>query len=80
VAGPNAGTVETLTNAEYNQYNTQYEQEYGKYIPGTLFSSPRFIPGTKRDRLELWNDQTLQWDGYFDETGYHEYGFKNNAI
>ena len=29
------------------------EEQWGKYVPGTIFREPRFIPGKQRSRIPL---------------------------
>jgi hypothetical protein len=51
------------------------EEEWGKYIPGTLFAQPRFIPGKKRKSLPLMEyRQGIPFEaGWIDEDGVHRY-------
>lgn len=75
VAGPRKGQTETITSGQVEGYRKQAEKEWGKYIPETLFSGPRFIPGTKRKSLPLtgYKDGIPYDAGWIDEKGSHHY-------
>lgn len=74
VAGPRAGKSEVITSAQFEVHKKEAEDIYGRYIPGGLFSSPRFIPGTKRSSLPLMGGPLgIDKIGYVDEEGVHLY-------
>jgi hypothetical protein len=71
IAGYKAGRSEKITVENYEVYKEMVEKKFGKYIPGGLFSKPKFIPGTERKSLP-WYDEYLNERGWIDETGPHE--------
>jgi hypothetical protein len=71
VAGPRAGQTEAITSADVAAYRREAEASWGRYIPGTLFREPRFIPGTQRRTLPLYEGGLPT--GYIDESGVHRY-------
>ncbi len=71
VAGPRAGQTQPITNAEVRLYQLDAEIRYGRYIPGGFFRSPRFIPGTERRTLPLYEGN--REIGLIDEEGIHYY-------
>jgi hypothetical protein len=76
IAGPRKGQTETITKAEEESYRAEAEKVWGKYIPGTLTRSPRFIPGTKRKTLPVYSDDehgVRLETGWVDEDGVHYY-------
>lgn len=75
VAGPRKGQTETISNAQVEEYQRLAEKEWGKYIPGTLFREPRFIPGTKRKSLPLirYKYGIPYEGGRIDENGVHHF-------
>jgi hypothetical protein len=75
VAGPRKGHTEAITKEQVEAYRTQAEEEWGKYIPGSLFSEPRFIPGKKRKSLPLieYRDGLPYNAGWIDEEGVHRH-------
>jgi hypothetical protein len=85
VAGPRAGETEKTTESEFEVYKKVAEETWGKYIPGSLFREPRFIPGTQRQTLPL-TDERGRNIGYIDEAGVHRYStgsvewLRNNSI
>lgn len=44
VAGPKMGQTEDITSEQVEEYKQQAEKKWGKYIPGGIFTNPRFIP------------------------------------
>lgn len=72
IAGPRAGQTESLSDREVEDYRREGQAKYGRYIPGGLFREPRFIPGTHRRQLPIYNDWN-QETGYIDENGVHRY-------
>jgi len=74
VAGPRAGESVSITSKEVERYRREGEKVWGKYIPGSLFREPRFIPGSARKRLDLIQvtDRGYRM-GYIDEDGVHWY-------
>jgi hypothetical protein len=82
VAGPRKGQAETITDAELNAYRKQGEEEWGKYIPGSLFRDPRFIPGRKRQTLPLFIDDhgVPREAGWIDEKGVHYHSIPRPAV
>lgn len=70
IAGPKAGTKEYITNKKRLEYKKKAEAVWGKYIPGHLFRSPRFIPGTRRKSIPIINGCGEE-EGYIDEDGPH---------
>jgi hypothetical protein len=75
VDGPRKGTSETITNDDVEKYRKQAEDEWGKYIPGSLLRDPRFIPGKRRNSLPLIIEKHgVPYDaGWIDEEGVHRY-------
>jgi len=75
IAGPRKGQSETITNGEVEQHRRQAEAEFGKYIPGTIFKQPRFIPGKQRKTLPLVADfyGVRHETGWIDQDGVHYY-------
>ncbi len=75
VAGPRMGQTEAITNDEAETYRKQAENEWGKYIPGSLLADPRFIPGRRRKTLPLMiHDYGVPREaGWIDEKGVHRY-------
>jgi hypothetical protein len=73
VAGPRKGKTETITSAQEDEYRRTAERKFGKYIPGSLFSQPRFIPGKQRKRLPVYDEwHGLRREiGWVDEKGVH---------
>ena len=69
------GQTENITDTEVAQYRNLAEKEWGKYLPGTLISEPRFIPGTRRKRLPLFIHEfgVPREAGWIDEHGVHRY-------
>jgi hypothetical protein len=72
VAGPRAGQKEAISAADVDKYREEAEKIYGKYIPGGLFSEPRFISGTKRSTLPLVGPNGGQI-GHIDKNGVQYY-------
>ncbi|MBI3836427.1 MAG: hypothetical protein HY288_00655 [Planctomycetia bacterium] len=75
VEGPRKGQMEKITDAEVDQHRKQAEAEFGKYIPGSLFKEPRFIPGKQRSSLPLivYKYGIAHEAGWIDEKGVHHY-------
>ncbi len=75
VAGPRKGRIEKISSADVEQYRKQGEAEFGKYIPGTLFQGPRFIPGRQRSSLPLFGekDGVPYQAGRIDKDGVHRF-------
>lgn len=75
VEGPRKGQTERITGEEVEQHRKQAEAEFGKYIPGSLFKEPRFIPGKQRKSLPLITyPYGVPHDaGWIDEKGVHHY-------
>jgi hypothetical protein len=75
VDGPRKGQTERITDDQVRAYQKQAEDEWGKYIPGSLFREPRFIPGKKRSSLPLMiDDHGVSVEaGWIDEKGVHRY-------
>ena len=73
VAGPRKGQTEKLSSTEVEQYRNRAEQEFGKYIPGSLISQLRFIPGRQRTRLPLYDENrgVRREIGWIDASGVH---------
>lgn len=73
VSGPRAGESETIDDSDFESYRALGEEQWGKYIPGGLFSGPKFIPGTQRSRLPLFDHQfgVSREVGWIDEHGVH---------
>jgi hypothetical protein len=72
-SGPRKGESETITKAEEDNYRAQAEKKWGKYIPGSLTKSPRFIPGTDRKTLPVYSEGGGLEVGWVDEEGVHYY-------
>lgn len=75
VDGPRKGQTEKIAKEQVDAYIRQAEEEWGKYIPGSLISGPRFIPGKKRDSLPLIEYRNgVPYDiGLINEDGVHYY-------
>jgi hypothetical protein len=75
VAGPRKGHLETITDAQVDEHRKQAEAEFGKYISGSLFTEPRFIPGRQRKSLPLitYPFGIPHEAGWIDEKGVHRY-------
>ena len=75
VAGRRKGQTEKITKEQVEAYRKLAEEEWGQYIPGTLLSEPRFIPGKKRKSLPLieYRDGVPYEAGWIDEKGVHRY-------
>ncbi len=75
VAGPRKGQTEKISKAQVETYRNQAEEEWGKYLPGSLFSEPSFIPGKKRKSLPLIEYRNgIPYDaGWIDEDGVHRH-------
>ncbi len=75
IAGPRKGDTETITGRQVDDYRKQAEKEWGEYVPGSLLSEPRFIPGSKRKSLPLIEYRNgIPYDtGWIDEKGVHHY-------
>lgn len=82
VAGPRKGQTETITDEEIGEHRKQAEEEWGKYIPGTLLSEPRFIPGKKRTSLPLIEYRRgIPYEaGWIDARGVHRYPVPKAAV
>lgn len=79
VGGPRAGQTEDITSEQLEAHRKEAEAIWGKYIPGTYFQDPRFIPGTQRDSLPLYRIDPItglrqEKIGYIGEKGVHRYG------
>src|SRR3954468_15936642 len=72
VAGPRVGEEETISTAKQTEYKKEAERVWGRYIPGGLFWQPRFIPGTERQSLPLYDENYFRI-GDVDEDGVHRY-------
>ncbi len=75
VSGPRKGQTEKLASEDVEAYRKQAEEEWGKYIPSSLFSEPRFIPGKRRKSLPLIEYRNgIRYDaGWIDEDGVHRH-------
>jgi len=73
VAGFRKGETQKITTMEFEQLKKQAESRWGKYIPGSLLSEPRFIPGTERKSLPLVREEDGVQIGWIDEKGVHKY-------
>ena len=71
VAGPKMGQSEEITTQRVDEYRIEAEKFYGKYLPGNIFTAPRFIGGSKRARLPVY--EGLLEVGYVDGDGVHYY-------
>jgi hypothetical protein len=73
VEGPRKGQKRTISNDDVEDYRKQAEKIWGKYIPGTWLSDPRFIPGTKRQTVPyiIWERGLPREIGFIDERGVH---------
>jgi hypothetical protein len=83
VAGYWTGPVsEVITEAEVSKYREAAEAVWGKFVPGSLLRQPRFIPGTKRQRLPLFEDRhgVPHEAGWIDEDGVHYYPYDRLII
>lgn len=66
VSGPREGESESISKDDFELYRKLGEEQWGKYIPGGLFSEPRFIPGVQRKSLPLFDYER----GYSREIGW----------
>jgi len=75
IAGPRKGETEKLAKGQVAAYQKIAEAKFGKYIRGTWFREPRFIPGTDRKSLPLTEEQygVPVEVGWIDEEGVHRY-------
>jgi hypothetical protein len=64
-------TVEHISEESYDCYQKKAEQKNGRYMPGSLFRNPNFIPGAERESLPL-NDEYVLIKGWIDEQGPHQ--------
>jgi hypothetical protein len=82
VSGPRQGQKEGMTNAEVEVCRKKAEEVWGKYIPGSLLSQLRFIPGTQRSTLPLIREfrGLPQEVGWIDEKGVHYYAVPKQII
>ena len=71
-SGPRAGQVQYISMKDVEEFKKLAEKTWGKYMPGGIFCSPRFVPGTSRKTLPIFN-QYGQQTGYVDENGIHEF-------
>ena len=67
------GRQKNSRGTEVEQYRNRAEQEFGKYIPGSLISQLRFIPGRQRTRLPLYDENrgVRREIGWIDASGVH---------
>jgi hypothetical protein len=82
ITGPRKGQAEYISAAELAEFQQLAEAKFGKYIPGSLFRDPRFIPGTDRTTLPYYEIDFrggMHLEGYIDETGIHRYD-RNNPL
>ncbi|MDB5387986.1 MAG: wapA 3 [Planctomycetaceae bacterium] len=70
VAGPRKGESIIINNDEVKELRATFEAKFGKYIPGSLIRGPKFIPGTDRKQLPIF-DKDFVPIGYVDEDGAH---------
>jgi hypothetical protein len=82
VSGPRQGLKESMTGDEVEACRKKAEEVWGKYIPGSLLSEPRFIPGTQRKTLPLIREQRglPEEVGWIDEKGVHYYSVPKRII
>ena len=82
VSGPRQGQKEGMTRAEMEDCRKKAEEVWGKYIPGSLLSEPRFIPGTQRKTLPLIRERRglPEEIGWIDEKGVHYYSGPKRII
>jgi hypothetical protein len=82
VSGPRQGQKEGITRAEVEDCRKKAEEVWGRYIPGSLLSQPRFIPGTERHRLPIIREQRglPEEIGWIDEKGVHYYSVSKRII
>jgi hypothetical protein len=73
VAGPRAGETETMTTLDYERALNLAHSMWGRYVPGSLFHQPRFIPGMNRSSIPLIELDTGRKIGFIDEDGVHRY-------
>jgi hypothetical protein len=72
ISGRREGAVEYINDVQAGSYRRVAEGVYGKYIPGNIFTSPRFEPGSERQTLPVYDSGGIQ-SGYIDESGPHEF-------
>jgi hypothetical protein len=82
ISGPRQGQKEDMTHAEVEGCRTKAEAVWGKYIPGSLLSEPRFVPGTQRSTLPLIREYRglPQEIGWIDEKGVHYHAVPKRII
>jgi len=73
VEGARKGETETISRIEFALLKSHAESKWGKYIPGSLLSEPRFIPGTERKTLPLVRAEDGVEIGWIDVKGVHKY-------
>ena len=75
ISGPRAGQEEPIMRPEADMYQRTAEAIWGRYIKGTLFEGPRFIPGTERKYIDYTEtrDGVEYKAGYIDEHGIHRF-------
>jgi hypothetical protein len=75
IGGPRKGQRESITPDEAEEYRERAEEEFGKYVPGTPFTDPRFMPGKQRKTLPLitYPDGVPHEAGWIDDKGPHYY-------
>jgi hypothetical protein len=74
VDGPRKGQREEIDSDQVAEYKLIAEKVFGRYVPETLFSEPRFLPGSERRRLPLVEVDEFGYRtevGWIDETGVH---------
>jgi hypothetical protein len=56
ISGPRSGETILLTEAEVERYRVAGEKKWGKYIPGSLFHSPRFFARNRSEATSGLSD------------------------
>ncbi|MBI2823757.1 MAG: HNH endonuclease [Planctomycetia bacterium] len=82
IAGPRKGQTEKISNTQVDEYRKQAEEQWGRYIPGSLLKSPRFIPGKQRTSLPVFiDDRGIRREaGWIDEEGVHYYDIPMRGV
>jgi hypothetical protein len=73
IAGPKDGQTVDISDEELHAHKEAAHRKWGKYIPGGPFREPRFIPGTHRETLPVFDELFIFKLGWVDENGIHYY-------
>ncbi len=75
VAGRRRGQSEKISQAEVDEFRRIAEKEWGRYVPGSAFSEPRFYPGAQRKSLPyyIYKDGIPREASWIDAQGVHRF-------